>query len=114
MRCAGVLEVPVLEGTCNQCGLCCTSLDGFRCEHLELVGNLGQPEATRCRVYGERVDGMAIRMVRRKTGEERASRCWQGSPGETLAIVLRGLGKGCSLVPAGVPAGRIVAAGPLR
>lgn len=101
----GVVEIPMLSGECCRCGLCCATPDGFRCENLLVVGNLGAPDATVCAVYGTRTNGMAITMIRRKTGERRASTCYMDSLEERAAIVLKGLGKGCSLVPDRTAAG---------
>lgn len=91
-----------LEGECNQCGLCC--LDSFagratRCEHLLVMGNVGEPMATVCMVHAERRPGMTIRMVDRITGEPLAlGLCQHTTPDEVTLIRERGIGKGCSLI----------------
>ena len=91
----------VLKGVCNGCGLCCTSReDGrlLRCEHLMQDKAFGTPEATWCRTYRTRVDGMPIRMLDWATGAEiRMATCAKDSDPETFTIIERGLGKGCSL-----------------
>ena len=70
----------------------------LRCENLEVSGELGQPMASRCRVYGQRVDGMPIRML---DAEGQVGRddmvCGKESLQETLAILERGIGNGCSM-----------------
>lgn len=95
-----------LAGTCNQCGLCCTTeLDGRRlvCEHLEAytiggtVKPLGHPLASRCKVYEQRVDGMQIKMLDGKGIPRLIGPCGKGSWREDHAIILRGIGQGCSL-----------------
>jgi hypothetical protein len=91
-----------LEGECNQCGLCC--LDSFqgrptRCEHLAVIGDVGQPMATICTVHAERLPGMTIRMVDRLTGEPLVGGlCQHNTTDEVTLIRARGIGKGCSLV----------------
>jgi len=86
-----------LTGTCNQCGLCCYDLDGFKCLNLEVVKAPGQPDATRCRVYAERYDGMPIVMQQRGTAAIRGGVCRKDSFEETMAIIEVGIGRGCSL-----------------
>ena len=84
-----------LTGTCNKCGLCCYEL-GAKCLNLEVVKAPGQPDATRCRVYDKRYDGMPI-ILQHKNGSVRGSVCRLNSSAETLAIIETGFGKGCSL-----------------
>lgn len=90
-----------LEGDCNLCGLCCC--DDFagrptRCEHLLVVGETGQPQATICTVHAARQPGMTIRMLDRLTGEPLAlGLCQHTTPDEVALIRERGIGKGCSM-----------------
>jgi len=86
-----------LTGTCNQCGLCCYSPEGFKCLNLEVVKVPGQPEATRCRVYDKRYDGMPIVMQDPTTGELYGGTCALDSFTETMAVIESGFGKGCTL-----------------
>jgi len=86
-----------LTGTCNQCGLCCYSPEGFKCLNLEVVKVPGQPEATRCRVYDKRYDGMPIVMQQPGTGDIAGGVCALDSFAETMTILETGIGKGCSL-----------------
>ena len=53
-----------LDGECNRCGICCVEREtGARCENLEINGAVGAPMTTRCKVYGERYNGMPVRMI---------------------------------------------------
>lgn len=90
-----------LVGDCNRCGVCC-EVESFgmtlRCEHLEVLGSIGQPGASRCRAYQTRYDGMSIQLYDIRTGRFiRNSICAKNSQGETEAILSRGIGRGCSL-----------------
>ena len=54
-------------GICNQCGKCCTYTDPntgdeYRCDNLEVIKPLGQPEASRCLVHKEKWVGKPITM----------------------------------------------------
>jgi hypothetical protein len=70
----------------------------LRCEHLEALGSIGQPWASRCRVYPTRYDGMPIRLYDIRTGRlVRHSVCAKNSQSETDAILRQGIGRGCSL-----------------
>lgn len=91
-----------LTGECNRCGRCCEPVvDGrrMRCEHLRVDSFVGLPGATVCAVYAHRVHMMAIRLY--DVGDPRFSMdaaC--GGPGtdeETRAIIVHGIGRGCSL-----------------
>jgi hypothetical protein len=101
-----------LTGQCNQCGLCCAGRlpDGtpWQCSLLEVQTELGQSGGTRCLLYRARYDGMPIDLLL-ATGERRPGKCTRSSPAET-AIILRQIGKGCSLRPvtAEVPIGVFV------
>jgi len=86
-----------LTGTCNKCGLCCYSPEGFKCLNLEVVKVPGQPDGTRCRVYAKRYDGMPIVMQQRGTGDITGGVCRKDSFDETMVILETGIGKGCSL-----------------
>lgn len=111
-----------LEGTCNQCGLCCVLDEGGQrlvCEHLDAVvagGHvlpLGTPMASRCHVYAQRRNGMQIAM-RDASGTVRTiSRCFHNTWQEDHAIAERGLGRGCSLTMP-VTEGELVAFTPSR
>jgi len=92
-----------LIGECNKCGLCCYSPEGFKCLNLEVVKVPGQPEATRCRVYDKRYDGMPIVMQQRGTAAITGGVCRKDSFDETMAIFETGIGKGCSLQVAIAP-----------
>ena len=94
--------VSLLQGECNRCGLCCSGTvpDGrsYVCANLEVVGPLGTPFATRCKVYAERVDGMLIVGVEPVTGAIVGTGfCYLNSRQEDLAIINKGIGRGCSL-----------------
>jgi hypothetical protein len=86
-----------LVGTCNRCGLCCM-MGEFRCINLMIEGKPGEPRASRCGRYLDRYDGLPILMVNSE-GEilPGIHVCSYGSEDETLGIIERGLGKGCSL-----------------
>lgn len=90
-----------LVGDCNRCGVCCEVESWgrtLRCEHLEVLGSIGQPEASRCRAYQTRYDGMPIQLYDIRTGRPiRGSICAKDSRAETDAILSRGIGRGCSL-----------------
>jgi len=88
-----------LTGTCNQCGLCCYDELGAKCLNLEVVKDKypGQPEATHCRVYDKRYDGMPIILQHPADGSIRGGTCRLNSVAETLSIIETGFGKGCSL-----------------
>jgi len=92
-------------GVCNRCGLCCQyeAADGsglVRCGYLEVRPGtrVGQPEATVCRQYETRYDGMPIPMDYVIGGGFYGwSRCCKASSLEDWVIQLRGIGRGCSL-----------------
>ena len=95
-----------LVGTCNRCGLCCSiEHNGQRliCEHLDAqldgkrVKPLGTAEASSCRVYAQRVDGMTVRMLNGRGEAILQGPCGKDSPQEDHMIAQTGLGKGCSL-----------------
>jgi len=86
-----------LVGECSKCGLCCYDELGFKCLNLEVTKAPGQPDATRCRVYDKRFNGMPIVMQHPTTLDIRGSVCALDSSAETLAIIETGFGKGCSL-----------------
>lgn len=85
----------MLLGDCNQCGQCCV-INGFTCQYLEITGELGQPQATRCKVYTQRQQGMPIMLW--KGVQLMLGHCSKDSPEEEAAIIARGIGQGCSLV----------------
>lgn len=92
-------------GACNRCGSCCQypAPDGtglVRCGYLEVHRGtrVGQPEATTCRMYADRYDGMPIPMVYVIGGQDHGwRRCVKDSAAEDWVIEHRGLGHGCSL-----------------
>jgi len=86
-----------LTGTCNKCGLCCYDDVGAKCLNLEVVKAPGRPDATHCRVYDKRYNGMPIVLQHAASGSIRGGVCSLNSSAETLAIIETGLGKGCSL-----------------
>jgi len=92
-----------LTGTCNKCGLCCYDELGAKCLNLEVVKTPGQPQATRCRVYDKRYDGMPIILQHPTDGSIRGGTCRLNSTAETLSIIETGFGKGCSLKVAEAP-----------
>lgn len=95
-----------LQGTCNQCGLCCTvetPAGRVVCEHLEAytigghVKPLGHPLASRCRVYAQRRSGMQIAMKDGQGTVRLIGRCFKNTWQEDHAIAALGIGQGCSL-----------------
>ena len=87
-----------LTGECNQCGACCFSKYGAVCENLEILTRQGLPNATRCRVYAERYDGMPIRMIAKDGRMLSGYYCAKNSPAEVQTIIEMGIKKGvCSL-----------------
>jgi hypothetical protein len=88
----------MLTGECNLCGACCFTKSGAVCENLEILTRQGLPNATRCRVYSERYDGMPIRMIAKDGRILRGYYCAKNSPAETSVIIEMGIKKGvCSL-----------------
>lgn len=91
----------VFTGLCNRCGSCCApTVAGrvARCEHLVATGLIGTTEATRCRVYAARYDGMPVRVVDLVTGFIVAtSLCRKDSVAEDASIAVWGQGRGCTL-----------------
>jgi hypothetical protein len=88
----------MLTGECNLCGACCFTKYGAVCENLEILTREGLPNATRCRVYAERYDGMPIRMIARDGRRLRGYYCAKNSPAEVSVIIEMGIKKGvCSL-----------------
>lgn len=94
-----------LQGTCNQCGLCCTvetPSGRVVCEHLDAytigghVKPLGHPLASRCRVYAQRRSGMQIAMKDGQGNVRLIARCFKNTWQEDQAIVPH-VGRGCSL-----------------
>lgn len=88
----------MLTGECNQCGACCFTKSGAVCENLEILTREGLPNATRCRVYAERYDGLPIRMIAKDGRILKGYYCAKNSPAETSVIIEMGIKKGvCSL-----------------
>jgi hypothetical protein len=87
-----------LTGECNLCGACCFSKYGAVCENLEIITRHGLPNATRCRVYSERYDGMPIQMIAKDGRRLSGYYCAKNSQAEVEAIIEMGIKKGvCSL-----------------
>ena len=92
----------LLTGECNLCGACCFSKYGAVCENLEVLTRQGLPNATRCKVYAERYDGMPIRMIAKDGRRLSGYYCAKNSPAEVQVIIEMGIKKGvCSLTRAG-------------
>ena len=87
-----------LTGDCNLCGACCFTKYGAVCENLEILTRQGLPNATRCRVYFERYNGMPIRMIAKDGRILSGYYCAKNSPAEVKTIIDLGIKKGvCSL-----------------
>jgi len=88
----------ILTGECNQCGACCFTKSGAVCENLEILTREGLPNATRCKVYSERYDGLPIRMIAKDGRILRGYYCAKNSPAEVSVIIEMGIKNGvCSL-----------------
>lgn len=92
----------LIEGKCNQCGACCvTEYKGrmCKCEHLVTtpILNIGEPLATKCGKYGSRYDGMPLRVLYEDGTFAFNNECHKDCNEEVRAILVRGIGKGCSL-----------------
>ena len=88
----------LLTGECNRCGACCFTKSGAVCENLEMLTREGLPNATRCRVYSERYDGLPIRMIAKDGRMLSGYYCAKNSPAEVKTIIEMGIKKGvCSL-----------------
>ena len=88
----------MLTGECNLCGACCFTKYGAVCENLEILTRRGLPNATRCRAYAERYDGMPIRMLAKDGRKLSGYYCAKNSPAEVEVIIEMGIKKGvCSL-----------------
>ena len=87
-----------LTGECNLCGACCFTKYGAVCENLEISTRVGLPNATRCRVYAERYNGMPIRMIAKDGRMLSGYYCAKNSLAEVEVIVEMGIKTGvCSL-----------------
>lgn len=53
--------------------------------------------ATYCTVYNKRTQGMPIVMVNKEGLAVNIANCYFDHPNETMGILERGIGKGCSL-----------------
>lgn len=93
------------------------------CEHLRAIvrpvsgaAPLGAPEASRCAVYEQRVDGMAITLMDGGGVCRMVGVCGKDSAIEGERILARGIGRGCSLtvIPDTVPAALEVMPGGLE
>ena len=86
-----------LTGECNLCGACCFTKCGAVCENLEVLRQ-GLPNATRCRIYAQRYDGLPIRMIAKDGRILSGYYCAKNSPAEVQTIIEMGIKKGvCSL-----------------
>jgi len=90
------VRASLLAGACNRCGVCCLNGD-LRCHNLVVHHPLGTPGATSCRAYGERYNGMPIMLVNGDGIVTSLGACGLNSIQEDLAIIKKGIGKGCSL-----------------
>lgn len=90
-----VIQPTRLQGTCNRCGLCCTP-NGLRCHYLEIEAKIGEPYASRCKVYKTRFPGMTIFLLSGSGVVEAVGACTHGSP-EDDKVIRPFIGKGCSL-----------------
>jgi len=94
----GQIQKMMLTGECNQCGACCFTRSGAVCENLEILTREGLPNASRCRVYSERYDGLPIRMIAKDGRILKGYYCAKNSPAEVSVIIEMGIKKGvCSL-----------------
>ena len=88
----------MLNGKCSLCGSCCFTKYGAVCENLEILTRPGLPNATRCRAYAERYDGMPIRILAKDGRKLSGYYCAKNSPAEEEVIIEMGIKKGvCSL-----------------
>ena len=88
----------MLAGECNQCGACCFTKSGAVCENLEILTLPGLPNATRCRIYSERYDGLPIRMIAKDGRMLSGYYCAKNTPAEVKVIIEMGIKKKvCSL-----------------
>ncbi len=53
----------MLNGLCNQCGLCCY-VDGYKCTNLIVTSEPGTPYATECMVYNDRYHDRPIILMK--------------------------------------------------
>jgi len=97
-------HVSAFTGVCNRCGVCCQyeAADGsgpVRCGYLEVRpgARVGDPQATTCRQYDTRYDGMPIPMQYLNGTDYGWAKCAKDSSMEDLVIRFRGIGRGCSL-----------------
>ena len=86
----------MLEGKCNQCGLCCYDNE-LRCIYLVIKGKIGTPGATECSQYKSRFNEMPIFLVDRQQKLVAPASCAMGNQIEELEILAKGIGRGCSL-----------------
>lgn len=79
-------------GQCNGCGLCCRcflevagQLREFRCRELVVLGPLGKPGATFCRVHAVKYPGMPI-ALESAAGDQGTSDCAADYPRDQDAV----------------------------
>lgn len=90
----------VLEGICNKCGVCCVGIhegEQVFCENLEILGELGSPDATMCRIHASRVLNTPIWMLNSVGERVFETICAKDNELETRTILEKGIGRGCSL-----------------
>ena len=76
---------------------CCVDREaGARCEHLEINDSVGAPMATRCKVYGERYNGMPMAMIDSHGEVVGETKCFKDNADEAMTIIKAGIGRGCS------------------
>ena len=69
----------------------------LRCHNLIIVGELSNPNASRCAVYKNRTPGMAIMMLTPEGTVGAIGVCAHGTPQDDVVIIEKGIGKGCSM-----------------
>lgn len=91
------MKTLTLIGECNRCGLCCVTAQGYRCQHLLTMGEMGTAGATACSVFHERVQGMPIVLWSPDGQTYQLGSCEKESEAGNRNILARGIGRGCSL-----------------
>lgn len=74
-------------------------MDGdLHCIYLKFQGKLGEPLATRCKIYDKRYIGMPIFLVSAAGIIEGMGTCTFGDKiADEKEIIAKGIGKGCSM-----------------
>jgi len=68
-----------------------------RCSALKITRKPGRPFAAECTKYEDRYAGMPIQMVDKQGKVVANGVCTQDDVYETMIIVTKGIGKGCSM-----------------